>query len=291
VTPIDLITVPYDSGLRAERTGRGPLHLLASGLPDRLADDGHDVRLVEIESGVRFRIEAAAAVDLQRRVADAVRAARARGALPLVLSGNCSTALGSITALGSDVAVVWFDAHADFNTPDTSPSGFFDGMALAMATGRCWHALAATLPGFTPLDDRQVVLAGVSDIDPAEQRLLDASRITRIGAEAFHRAGAAALDEALDTLRAVSDRVYLHIDLDVHDAAEAPANGYSAPGGLSRAQVLDGVERIASRFEIGAVALTAYDPEFDRDGLTAGAAIELARTVARRTPPADHPAS
>jgi arginase len=82
-------------------------------------------------------------------------------------------------------------------------------------------------------------------------------------------------------LRSRVPRVYLHLDLDVHDPAEAPANTYGAADGLSRAQVLDATSRVGARFEIAAAAFAAYDPAVDPEGRTADAAIELARLIAR----------
>jgi arginase len=283
MSAIEIISVPYDSGLRAERMGRGPLRLLEGGIAERLTEDGHEVKVTTLETGCTFRVEAAVAVDLQRRVAEVAHAAAERGALPLVLAGNCNTAVGTVTALGPDTGVVWFDAHGDFNTPDTSPSGYFDGMALAMATGRCWRTLAASVPGFTALHDDRVILVGARDIDPGERELLAASHVARVSVEAIRASGAAALDSPLRalSLRKVR-RVYLHLDLDVHDPTEAPANTYAAPDGLQRAEVLAAVARIAARLPIAAAALAAYDPAVDPEGRTADAAIALARAIARR---------
>ena len=194
--------------------------------------------------------------------------------------------MGTLAGLGRETGAVWFDAHADLNTPETSPSGYFDGMALAMATGRCWRTLAATVPGFAPIADRDVVLVGARDIDPGERDLLAASPVTWVRAETFRRGDLATFEAALTTLHSRVRRVYLHLDLDVHDPVEAPANTYAAPDGLSRAHVLEATRRVGARFEIAAAALAAYDPGVDPDGRTADAAIELARTVARLARPA-----
>jgi arginase len=279
--PIELLVVPYDTGLRLDRMGLGPGRLIDRGLPGRLIEDGHRVSVTTLETRCSFRVEAGVAVDLQRQVADAVRAARARGALPLVLSGNCNTAVGTLAALGRDTGAVWFDAHGDLNTPETSPSGYFDGMALAMATGRCWRTLAASVEGFVPLADRDVVLVGARDLDPGERDLLRASSVSWVQADSFRAGDIAPFEAALTTLRSRVPRVYLHLDLDVHDPAEAPANTYGAADGLSRAQVLDATSRVGARFEIAAAAFAAYDPAVDPEGRTADAAIELARLIAR----------
>src|SRR5262245_40516748 len=270
---IELIVVPYDSGLRMERMGRGPQRLLEGGLAARLGADGHNVRVTTLETRCSFRVEAGVALDLSQQIADTVRAARAGGAAPIVVSGNCNTAVGTLAALGEDTGVVWFDAHGDFNTPDTSPSGFFDGMVLAMVTGRCWRGLATRVGGFVPVRDENVVLVGARDIDPDERELLAASRVTQVPAEALRADDFAPLEAALAALAGRVQKIYLHMDLDVHDPADAPANTYYAPGGPSRAQVREAVERIGARFAIAGAALAAYDPSVDPEGRTADAAI------------------
>jgi arginase len=278
---VQIISVPYDTGLRAERMGRGPGRLMDGGLGARLEQDGHQVQVTTVETRCPFRVEAAVAVDLAAQIGEAVRAARARGALPLVLSGNCNSALGTLAGLDPGTGVVWFDAHGDFNTPETSPSGYFDGMALAVATGRCWRTLMGRMPGFSAVLDQQVVLVGARDIDPEEGQLLRASAVAHVPAEGLRRGDFAALDAALDALARRVRQIYLHLDLDVHDPTEAPANSYAAPDGPSRAQVLEAVEHVGARFPIAAAALAAYDPSVDVEGRTAAAGIALARAVAR----------
>jgi arginase len=201
-----------------------------------------------------------------------------RGGFPLVLAGNCGSALGTVSGVRaatpndtSDIGVIWLDAHADFNTPETTTSGFLDGMALSALTGRCWRTLASSIPGFRPVADADVVLVGARDIDDAESRELAASRVTRVAASRLESDGAsAALEPALSELARHVSRVYLHIDLDVHDPTEAQANQYAVPGGLSAATVRDLVRVVASRFTIVAAALTAYDPTFDSRMLNVG---------------------
>src|SRR5205085_7479837 len=110
---------------------------------------GHAVECERVDSSAPFATEAGAAFELASLVRDRVAAARERGAFPMILSGNCASALGTVTALGGlQTAVLWFDAHADFNTPETTPSAFFDGMALATLVGRCWSTAVRRIPGW-----------------------------------------------------------------------------------------------------------------------------------------------
>ena len=146
---IRLLLVPYDSGQRNVRMGAGPEHLCAAGLEKHLAAQGHQVDSEVIEPASRdWRAEVQTSFELMRAVAKHVRAARTARRFPVVLSGNCLAAVGVIAGLGPGTGVIWIDAHGDFNTPQTTTSGFLDGMTLATATGQCWGELAHSIEGF-----------------------------------------------------------------------------------------------------------------------------------------------
>jgi arginase len=272
-----LIAVPYDSGVRGWRMGAGPDRLLAAGLEARLCAVGHAVSTehVELPAGAATA-EIAATFALAAQLAARVRAARVEGALPIVLAGNCASAIGTLSGLDDAApAIIWLDAHADLNTPDTTRSGFLDGMALAIATGRCWDAMAAAVPGFRPIPDPNVCLIGTRDLDPAEADLLRASAIRVVHPHY-------AFLEMTPALDAISDRAqaaYLHIDLDVLDPEEGRVNQFATPGGFLLGQVMAVIRSIRQRFEIGAVALTAYDPACDPQGRICAAAEVILREV------------
>lgn len=275
---IRLIAVPYDSGIRGWRMGAGPERLLAAGLEDGLRAAGHAVSAERIELESQAAPEIRATFALAARLSERVAAARAAGALPIVLAGNCASALGTLAGLADDEpAVVWLDAHGDFNTPETTRSGMLDGMALAVATGRAWPAMAAALPGFRPVPDVRVWMVGTRDTDAREAELLAASGVPLIAP----RYDADRLSAALDSLRARTGTVYLHIDLDVLDPSEGMANAFSAPDGLRVDDVLDLMRILRSRLRIGAAALTAYDPSYDADGRVEAAALRITAAVAQ----------
>ncbi|HEX6049474.1 MAG TPA: arginase family protein [Gemmatimonadaceae bacterium] len=286
---ITLITVPYDSGHRGLRMGRGPLHLSEHGAAGRLRAAGHDVVETAVEVPASFPTEVGTSFALHRALSDSVRTAVAGGAFPLVLAGNCGSALGTVSGVragtpndSSDVGVVWLDAHADFNTPETTTSGFLDGQMLSALTGGCWHALASSIPGFRPVRDAHAVLVGARDLDAAEVTALAASGVTWVRSADVRAAGVqAALDAALATLAQRVSRVYLHIDLDVHDPAEAQANQYAAPDGLSAAAVREVVSLVARHVPIVAAALTAYDPTYDPESRMLEAGLRLIDHIAR----------
>ncbi|HUQ20190.1 MAG TPA: arginase family protein [Gemmatimonadaceae bacterium] len=275
---IELFVVPYDSGMRGARMGAGPERLIESGLADRLTERGHDVNVttIELPSGF-FNSEISAAFNLDSQLADEVRAAAARDVFPIVLSGNCNSCLGTTAGIGEEeLGVIWFDAHADFNTPDTTPSGFLDGMALSVLTGRCFHQMAETINGFHAFSDDSVVLVGARDLDPSEVAALETSGVTRLSAAAV----ATDLANAIRKLRDRSKNIYLHVDLDVLDASEGRANTYAVGGGLSVKEIEDAVRTIARDLRVRGVSLTAYDPLADVDGRAREAAMRVLLTVA-----------
>jgi arginase len=267
---IRLIAVPYDTGRRGYRMGAGPLHLLASGLAQHLhRETGATVAvsLLEVPEDPPTA-EIRTAFELNRELAFRVRAAVAAGELPLVLSGNCNSAIGVVAGLGDqepplDFGVVWFDAHADFNTPDTSRSGFLDGTSLAAVTGHCWHQLAESVPGFHPVPESRVVLLGARDLDRLEAERLEASEIRRSG-----------VVDAPD--------FYLHIDLDVLDPERVGAvNPFPAPDGFGQEELVETIRQLGTASRIRAVTISAYDPSFDAEGRVLPVIFVIAQAAAQ----------
>jgi arginase len=205
--------------------------------------------------------EANALVELHRLTVPLLCDALSRQARPIILGGNCGPAALSAAAAFNqcETAIIWFDAHADFNTPETSRSGFLDGMGLAILTGRCWRRLAERFESFQPVLDSQVIQIGVREKDPPEVELLPQSGIKQIPTVALAR-----LPEALKQLS--TNTVYVHVDLDVIDTSEGRANGWACDGGLSVNQLHEALELIGRSASIVAGAVTCYDPAIDMDG-------------------------
>ena len=252
---VELIVVPYVLGREGVGMGAGPLALEAAAAEALAAD-----AVVRIGLSAPFTNEIGACFDLNRQVARAVADARERSALPVVLTGNCHTQQAVVAGLGGhDLALVWLDCHADFHTPETTATGFFDGTALAMTIGDCWSGLCATVPGFEPLPAHRVVLAGARDVEPAERERLDASAVIELGPGETRR---------LATMLPLAGRTSLHIDLDVLDPSFGEANQYAVAPGISPDDLLDAVRAVANTSKLAAVTLSAYDPAFDRrDGV------------------------
>jgi arginase len=270
--PVQLIAVPYDAGRRGWRMGQGPEALIAAGLPDAL---GPETRVDVVEAGETLP-EIAAPFVLAREVAARVAAARAEGRFPLVLAGNCGATLGTVAALPAGrTGVVWFDAHADFHTPETTTSGFVDGTALATLTGRCWRALTATVPGFSPVADRHVALVGARSVDPGERVALAASGVTFVSAASVGLLGGI----LRRTITGVEAAV-VHVDLDVLDPEVAgPANAFAAPGGLDAEGLVAAVQATCKVLPVVAATMSAYDPVVGTRGRVAPVACAVARVL------------
>jgi len=173
--------------------------------------------------------------------------------------------LGGVETEG--LGIVWLDAHGDLHTPETTTSGMLDGMALATATGRCWSALAASVDGFAPVPDDRVLLVGGNALDGAELRLLEGSPMLHASPSQVRGRGTGRpLADLLDALAGRVRRVYLHVDLDVHDPSEGKANEFWAPAGLTADEVRGVVREVAARVPIAGASITAYDPSFDPEG-------------------------
>ena len=263
----ELIVVPYVLGREGVGMGAGPLALEAGAVevlqPERVA---------RIALSEPFTNETGACFDLNRQVAHAVAAARERDALPVILTGNCHTQQAVVAGLGvEELALVWLDCHADFHTPETTESGFFDGTALSMTVGDCWTGLCGTVAGFEPMPAERVVLAGVRDVEPLERRRLDTSDVIEFGPSETGRVGA---------MLPLAERTSLHIDLDVLDPAFGQANQYAVAPGISPSDLLDVVRAVVTRSKLAAVTLSAYDPAFDRSAGVHEAALAALRLIA-----------
>lgn len=261
---IQLLLVPYDSGQRGWRCGAGPEHLVRAGLPAHLQRQGHIITAIHIieDDPAYPPAEIRTAFELARRLATTVRSARTAGHFPLVLSGNCNTAVGTLSGLTpARRATFWFDAHGDCNTPDTTTSGLLDGMGLAMTMGLCWRDLEATVPGFQPVAAEATLLLGARDLDPPEAALLQGSATTAIPVSQIPQG----LPDFLARAPFADTLGYLHLDVDVLDPAVGHANYLPASNGLSLTHLTAAIREVRARVPLGAAAVTSYSPEDDHD--------------------------
>ncbi|HEY4097336.1 MAG TPA: arginase family protein [Baekduia sp.] len=271
---------PFDRGTPDVGMGAGAALLAADEeLHWMLEDVGWTPTLQRTTSSDPEAGEVARIFDLLRVLAADVRAARERGAFPLILAGGCISAAGTVAGAmagegagaGARVGAVWLDAHADLDTPEDNLSGSMDVMALSLLTGTAWRAARTTIPGAVAIPEEHVALLGVRDLAPYQRARLERSSV-RAAPGAFDAAAARA---ALDGLPA---RRYLHVDLDVLDTSVGAANRHAAPGGPTLDAVLAAIDATFAGGHVIAAALTAYEPPADR----AGTILAAARTIAER---------
>jgi arginase len=196
-------------------------------------------------------------VALLRPLRDAVAGAARAGRRPVSVAGDCIAAIGVLAGLqeaGIQPTVIWFDAHGDFNTWDTTPSGFLGGMPLAMIVGRGEQTMPQGA-GLEIVPESRVILSGARDLDPGEREAVAGSGITH-------------LEHVADLLNMELPEgpLYVHFDADVLDAAAAPAMYYPTPDGPDAETLRRVFERLAQTGRIAAASISTWAPELDEDG-------------------------
>ena len=182
---------------------------------------------------------------LYSAVGEAVTATVRRGLVPVVASGDCTTSLAVVAGLqksGADPAIVWFDAHGDVQTLETTASGYLGGLPLRLLMGYRPELIGARL-GLRPVPEDRVLLAGARDLDSPEASYLATARL--------HRADV----DALTPADLPDGPLYVHVDLDVIDPAELPALRYPASGGVSSAQLTAALRMLLGTGRVAAVGL------------------------------------
>ncbi len=207
---------------------------------------------------------------VHRHLADTVVNAIKSGYRPVSIAGDCCTVIGVLAGLqrsGVNPRLVWLDAHGDFNTWETTPSGFIGGMPLAMIVGRGEQTLLQAV-ALTPLPERDVILANARDLDPGEREFLQKSRVRLI-------------PEVTSIPQLVSSErpIHIHLDTDVIDASEAPAMRYPVKGGPTLNTLREVVRRLAKTGRVVGVSMTLWDFEQDADKRTERASIALLKAA------------
>jgi arginase len=268
-----VILSPYDSGHCRKRMGCGPEHILESGLKPLFGRLGIEFGSEEVAPDHPFPAEINSAFQLARKISERVRARREAGAFPIVLSGNCNAAVGTVSGCGAEnTGVVWFDGHGEATTPETTRSGFLDGMPISILVGRAWHALARSVPGFTPISGNRVLLFGARDLEVAELTLLGEAGVRQM-------ATVEQLKRSLAALASEIKSVYVHVDLDVLDPSVAKANQWTPPNGISLEVLIRAIREVRKRSTIAALGIASYDPEVDRGGRALAAAVAVTEAV------------
>ena len=268
----------------------GPSAIRYAGLRDRLVGAGIDVQdrgnvtahLAETRSGgsenARFLDEI---LETCARVGQEVESARADGLIPLVLGGDHSIAIGTLSGLSASGpgGVLWLDAHGDLNTPDTTPSGNVHGMPLAVALGRSSSQFSADGLRIPSVDPARVALVGVRSLDAGEQALVRELGIAVYTISDLDRRGVEPVIE--EALERVSGGSFLHVsvDLDVVDPEFAPGVGDPVLGGLSYREAHLALELVAEAGVLDSLELVEVNPIRDHENTTAKLAVGLAASA------------
>jgi arginase len=288
VRRVDVIGAPLDLGAGRRGVDMGPSAIRYAGLEQQLADK-LGLRVVDLGNVVAPVAESTAMGDDRARflpqilelcdeVAKRVARATARGALPLVLGGDHSVALGSLVGMASvhgAGGVLWVDAHGDVNTPESSPSGNVHGMVLAAALGLAGPEFAYDRWTLPAAEAGRIALVGVRSLDDGERALLrriDArvftmSEVDRMGIEPCMR----------DALAHCSGGRFLHVsfDMDVVDPEYAPGVGTPVRGGLSYREAHLAMEIVAESGLADSLDVVEVNPILDRENATGQLAVEL----------------
>lgn len=295
--PIRLIGVPFGAGAGTRGSELGPAAMQLSGLAPSLRALGHDIRqhgdLVPASAADQEAPLAAIghhAEEASRWISathDEVFAALNEGHHPLVIGGDHSISMGSVSAAarhateqGKTLVLLWIDAHADFNTPATSPSGNLHGMSVAFLTGN--RALAPLLRGraFTAIPTRNVYLVGSRSVDRDEKAAIAAAGIHCLDMRAIDEFGICAL--LRDVLAGLDPRrahVHVSFDLDVVEPALAPGVGTPVAGGMTYREAHLVMEMLHESGVVTSADFVELNPMLDHAGQTARLAVDLASSL------------
>jgi arginase len=312
---IDVIGVPVDLGAGRRGVDMGPSAIRYAHLNQSLEALGYTVEdrgNVDVPIAERCAISEPrlkyldCIVPMARRVAGAVATSVQAGSFPLVLGGDHSLSLGSIrgAARHKKLGVLWVDAHADFNTPETTPSGNIHGMPLAALCGlgdpRLVHLWGREAPskgrGALPpapgpqaqvwsgdeavLDPRRVAILGARDLDPDEKRNLHEAGVLVLSMEQLDRLGmVAALEKAFERITRDVDGLYLSFDMDALDPRHAPGVGTPVTGGLTYREAHLACELAAETGKLVGMDLVEVNPILDSQNQTALLAVDFARSA------------
>ena len=258
--------------------------------PDTMANGGIQRVLAQLGATVRIeRAELTTEEDTEyggwKRLgmslghfADIVKKNERDGYFTVGLLATCPSMPGLVAGLQRSgttieplrIGMLWLDAHPDINTPETTRSGSLGGMPVAVATGRALQAMRRDATLEPPLSDRHVVMGGVRLTDPLEQRLLDDSQIEQLSVDDLRNMTPAVWAQ-LDRLNRISDKLYIHIDMDVLDPREGMAHGNKVPNGPSSEQLARLFEEIFKRYPKASAIGFATIPPTDEGGLSIAA--------------------
>lgn len=297
---VKILGVPLSYGASMAGVDMGPAALRVARLKQRISSLGYSVTDLgdlrperplsepEPHEKLKYVKEISRACD---QIAEEVENVLNAGELPIILGGDHSIAIGSLAGVASHFrkqsqtfGLVWFDAHADMNTPETTPSGNIHGMPLGVSLGRGAPQLTA-LRGFEPkLDPRLCAHIGARDIDPGEREL-----IRQLGIRFFtmreidERGMSACMNDAIEIASAGTGGYAVTFDVDVLDPGDAPGSGTLVRGGLTYREAHLGMEKIAEAGGMRSLEVVEINTALDVNNKTAELGVELILSALGKT--------
>ncbi|WP_404406831.1 arginase [Jeotgalibacillus malaysiensis] len=285
---ISVIGVPMDLGQMRRGVDMGPSAIRYAGLLERLEAIGHTVTdLGDIQIDQPERVHTAdtnlrnldAVVKGSTALADQVKKVKTDGDFPLILGGDHSIAIGSLAGISSNyenLGVIWYDAHGDLNTGDTSPSGNIHGMPLAVSLG-IGHEDLVNIHDYTPkVKPENIVIIGARSLDEGERELIKEKGIRVYTMHEVDRMGMTkVMEESIEYLKDRTDGVHLSLDLDGLDPNDAPGVGTPVIGGISYRESHLAMEMLAEADILTSAEFVEVNPILDEKNKTATVAVAL----------------
>ncbi len=292
---IDIIGVPIDLGADRRGVDMGPSAIRYAHLQNRLENLGYTVQdegNVEVAIAEMCKITnpklkyVDCIIPMSRRIAGAVATSVQAGNFPLVLGGDHSLSIGSVrgAARQKKIGVIWIDAHPDFNTSKTTPSGNIHGMSLALLAGIGDKSLVQLWDESIPvIDPAKITIIGARDVDGGEKANLQKAGVMVMGMEQIDRYGmVSVIEKAIDRVSRDMDGIYLSLDMDALDPQHAPGVGTPVPAGLTQRETHLACELIAETNLLIGMDLVEVNPILDGQNRTAALAVEFALSALGR---------
>ncbi len=289
---IDVIGVPIDLGAGRRGVDMGPSAIRYAHLQNSLADLGYEVRdegnidvpIAEMCSITDPKLKYIdCIIPMGRRISGAVSTSVQGGRFPLVLGGDHSLSVGSVrgAARQRKIGLLWVDAHADFNTHLTTPSGNIHGMPLAALCGMGDPRLVQLWDEPAPVvDPKRVAVIGARDLDPGEKVNLQDAGVMVQSMEQLDRHGLVpTMEKALERITRDVDGIYLSFDMDSLDPRHAPGVGTPVPAGLTQREAHLICEMVAETGKLVGMDMVEVNPILDTQNQTAHLAMDLILTA------------
>lgn len=293
---IELTGVPLDLGAGRRGVDMGPSAIRIAGITEALKRMGHEVNdegdltvvtpEVQVIENPRLKYLPEITKTVKNLCQSVIKIMN-RNCFPLVLGGDHSIAIGTISGVSSffrknnkKLGLIWIDAHGDMNTPETTPTGNIHGMPFAVCLGKGTPELTGVGGNFPKIDPQDAVLVGVRNLDPQEQKNIREAGITVYSMEDIDRRGIFdIMVEAVEIALRNTEALHLSLDMDALDPQVAPGVGTPVRGGLTYREAHTAMEIIAATKKLCSMEVVEVNPILDIRNSTAEVAVELVESA------------